>query len=189
MKKAFGFMLFDLFKKHKKRKKYLNYPESYSCSSNEVEFWGKGRIECGKDVQFGCFPSPDFRLKSYVEARCSEAAVKIGDGTVINNHSSIICRSTTIEIGKKCVIGTNFQCYDSDFHNLSALGREEHKPFEDSPVKISNNVFIGNNVIILKGVTIGENSVIGAGSVVTKSCESDSVYAGNPAKFIKKIEH
>ena len=41
--------------------------------------------------------------------------------------------------------------------------------------------------IILKGVTIGENSVVGAGSVVTKDIPSGEVWAGNPAKFIRKI--
>lgn len=57
-----------------------------------------------------------------------------------------------------------------------------------SPVVIGNNVFIGMNAIITRGVTIGDNVVIGAGSIVTKNCESNSVYAGNPAKRIMSIE-
>lgn len=55
-------------------------------------------------------------------------------------------------------------------------------------VKIGNNVFIGINSIILKGVTIGDNVIIGAGSVVNKNCESNSVYAGNPAKKICSLD-
>lgn len=43
------------------------------------------------------------------------------------------------------------------------------------------------NAIITRGVTIGDNVVIGAGSVVTKDCEGDSVYAGNPARKIMTI--
>ena len=57
-----------------------------------------------------------------------------------------------------------------------------------SPVTIGNNVFIGMNAIITRGVTIGDNVVIGAGSVFTKDCESNSVYAGNPARKIMSIE-
>lgn len=57
-----------------------------------------------------------------------------------------------------------------------------------SPVNIGNNVFIGMNAIITRGVTIGDNVIIGAGSVVTKNCESNSVYAGNPAKKIMTVE-
>lgn len=55
-------------------------------------------------------------------------------------------------------------------------------------VTIGNNVFIGMNSIITRGVTVGDNVVIGAGSVVVKDCESDSVYAGNPAKKIMSIQ-
>lgn len=55
-------------------------------------------------------------------------------------------------------------------------------------VTIGNNVFIGMNAIITRGVTVGDNVVIGAGSIVTKDLESNSVYAGNPAKKIMSIE-
>lgn len=57
-----------------------------------------------------------------------------------------------------------------------------------SPVKIGSNVFIGMNSVITRGVEIGDNVIIGAGSVVTHNCESDAVYAGNPAKKIMTLE-
>ena len=41
---------------------------------------------------------------------------------------------------------------------------------------------------MLKGVTIGENSVVGAGSVVTHDVPKNEVWAGNPARFVKKID-
>lgn len=53
---------------------------------------------------------------------------------------------------------------------------------------IGNNVFIGMNTLILRNVKIGDNVIIGASSVVTQNCESGTVYAGNPAKPIMKIE-
>lgn len=57
-----------------------------------------------------------------------------------------------------------------------------------APVVIGNNVFVGTNAVILKGVTIGSNVIIGAGSVVTGDCESNSVYAGNPARKICTLD-
>lgn len=61
------------------------------------------------------------------------------------------------------------------------------RSFRD-PIKIGNNVFIGYGSIILPGVHIGDNIVIAAGSVVTGNVASNSVYGGNPAKFIKSID-
>lgn len=53
---------------------------------------------------------------------------------------------------------------------------------------IGNNVFIGWGSIILGGSTIGNNVIIGAGSVVSGVIESDSVYAGNPARKIMSLD-
>lgn len=55
-------------------------------------------------------------------------------------------------------------------------------------ITIGNNVFIGINTIITRNVTVGDNVIIGAGSVVTKDCVANSVYAGNPARYIMSTE-
>ncbi|TDH69510.1 hypothetical protein CCR75_005048 [Bremia lactucae] len=54
-------------------------------------------------------------------------------------------------------------------------------------ITIEDDVWIGGNAVILPGMTIGYGAVIGAGSVVTKDVPPMSVYAGNPAKFIKTV--
>ena len=56
------------------------------------------------------------------------------------------------------------------------------------PVVIGSHVFIGMDTVITRGVTIGDHVIIGTGSVVTKDCESNSVYAGNPARRICSME-
>ena len=53
-------------------------------------------------------------------------------------------------------------------------------------VYIGDDTFIGTNTIISKDVRIGNNCIIGAGSVVTKDIPDNEVWAGNPARFIKK---
>lgn len=40
----------------------------------------------------------------------------------------------------------------------------------------------------MPGVNIGDNVVVGAGSIVTKSLESNGIYAGVPARKIKTLE-
>lgn len=45
---------------------------------------------------------------------------------------------------------------------------------------------VGAGAIILPRVKIGEGAIIGAGSVVTKNIPSYEIWAGNPARFLKK---
>ena len=65
-----------------------------------------------------------------------------------------------------------------EFLNYTKIGR----------VSIGDNVFIGAESVVLPNVNIGDNVVIGANSTVTKDITSNSVYAGNPAKFICTID-
>ena len=62
-----------------------------------------------------------------------------------------------------------------------------HCTYQKHPTKIGNNVSIGSNATILP-VSICDDVVIGAGAVVTKNITEPGVYAGNPARFMKKIE-
>ena len=43
--------------------------------------------------------------------------------------------------------------------------------------------------MILGGVTISDRAVIGAGSVVTHDIPPDTVWAGNPARFLRNIDN
>lgn len=51
---------------------------------------------------------------------------------------------------------------------------------------IGNDVWLGIRTIVQGGVTIGDGAVIGAGSIVTKSIGPYEIWAGNPARFIRK---
>lgn len=58
--------------------------------------------------------------------------------------------------------------------------------FDHDIVLIKKEAFIGTGTIITKPVTIGERAIVGAGSIVTKNIPDDEVWAGNPARFIRK---
>ena len=55
--------------------------------------------------------------------------------------------------------------------------------------KIGNYVTIGLNATVMPKIEIEEGAFIGAGAVVTKNIKKNEVVVGNPAKFLKHIEH
>ena len=55
-------------------------------------------------------------------------------------------------------------------------------------VYIGDDTFIGMGTLICNDVRIGKNCIVGAGSVVTKNIPDNEIWAGNPARFIKKRE-
>jgi acetyltransferase-like isoleucine patch superfamily enzyme len=64
---------------------------------------------------------------------------------------------------------------------------EEQGSGVDKSIVINEGAWIGGNVTILPGVIIGEHAVVGAGSVVNKDVPEYTLFAGVPAKLIKKI--
>lgn len=63
---------------------------------------------------------------------------------------------------------------------------DERLPLMVGDMVIENDVFIGARAIVLPGLLVREGSVIGAGAVLTKDTNKWGIYAGNPARFIKK---
>ena len=106
--------------------------------------------------------------------------VHIGHNTKISSHS-FICELVTI--GSNCFIGHGVMFTNDLFKTGKRSGGDKKKWF---PTTIKNNVLIGSNATILP-VKICEGSVIGAGSVVTKDIKTKGIYAGNPAKLLRKL--
>lgn len=117
------------------------------------------------------------------------ATLIIGDNVGIS-ATAFVC-SNHIEIGNNVKIGGNTVIYDTDFHSIDPQLRmnanTDKKNTKNAPVKIGNNVFIGAHSTILKGVEIGDDAIVGAGSVVTKDIPMREIWAGNPAKYIRKV--
>jgi acetyltransferase-like isoleucine patch superfamily enzyme len=55
-----------------------------------------------------------------------------------------------------------------------------------SPVTVEDGVDLGIGSILLPGLRVGEGAVIGAGSVVTRDVPAYEVWAGVPARFLRK---
>jgi acetyltransferase-like isoleucine patch superfamily enzyme len=151
-----------------------------------AQFIGRGSILLDQ-VNIGVWPSPHFLTgHAYFEARHSDSCIKIGKNTFLNNNAVIIADKGAIDIGERCLIGTNFYAADSDFHGLELENRNNGN-YIHADVSIGNDVFIGNDVRILKGVKVGNGAVIGSGSLVVKDVAEHTIHAGIPAKFIRNV--
>lgn len=145
------------------------------------------KITIGRNVRlisgYGNFVGGSERI-SFQTGQSGE--IRIGENTGISN-TTIISQSSII-IGADVFIGGGTKIYDNDFHPITSYDRK-HNPTQipTAPIHIKSGAFIGGHCVILKGVTIGHGAVVGAGSVVTRDIPDEEVWAGVPARFIKKL--
>lgn len=109
----------------------------------------------------------------------------IGNGTWIGQQC-FFHSAGGIEIGENVGIGPGVKILTS-YHQDEGVGH----PIIMSEtiakkVVIGQGSDIGINTVILPGVTIGEEVQIGAGAVVTKDVPEREVWAGVPAKKLRK---
>ena len=110
---------------------------------------------------------------------------------LIIGSNSYIAPNTTIDLRDKVTIKENATISPNVLiltHSNSNNDLSRIYPYKHKEVVIGKNSWICAGAVILCGVKIGDNSVVGAGSVVTKNVDSNSLFAGIPAKKIKEIK-
>ena len=138
----------------------------------------------GEDTYIGCFTNiygskigESCKIGSFVEIQKDSF---IGNKVIISSHS-FIC--SLVEIQDNVFIGHGVMTVN-DLHPPSKKRTGSDNLWRKTLIK--KGAVIGSNSTILP-VIIGENSLIGAGSVVTKNIPDNEVWAGNPARFLKKL--
>ena len=109
--------------------------------------------------------------------------VELGPGTVIMPNVSV--SSGTI-FGKCCLLMVN-----ATIGHNNEIGNYCHFAAQcctSSFIKISDGVHIGLNATIRENLKIGKNSTLGMGSVLLENIGENEIWAGNPAKFIRKAK-
>lgn len=106
--------------------------------------------------------------------------VRIGKDVIIM-PGCLMMSAGGITIDDRAMIAANVQLISNN-HDLY-----QRSIITCKPVHIGKNAWIGAGATILPGVTVGDNAVVGAASVVTKNVAPDTIVAGNPAKFIRRI--
>ena len=125
---------------------------------------------------YDCTIGDDSFVGPFVEV---QKGATIGKRCRIQSHS-FICDLVTI--GDDCFISHGAMFINDPF----ATGGPAGKPQLWRPTKLGNRVSIGTNATILP-VTICDHVVIGAGAVVTKDITVSGIYAGNPARLLRRL--
>ena len=140
-------------------------------------------VICGENVViyelanlYDCTLADEVFVGPFVEI---QGNTQIGKGTKIQSHT-FICEYVTI--GEGCFIGHGVMFANDLFRD----GKPDPNRENWGRITIGNGVSIGSGATIL-AVSICDGCVIGAGSVVTKSTTVKGVYAGNPARLLRRL--
>lgn len=110
-----------------------------------------------------------------------ESGVSINENVFLHAAGKII-------IGENSTLSYGTTVLTTSYDVSKWLDDKNNKAHIEDEVIIGKNVWLSANVTILSGVEIADGVVVGAGAVVNKSLTTpDSLYAGVPAKFIKKL--
>ena len=150
----------------------------------KVQHAGIVNVDFGDDVTvvqpvnlYGCRIGDKTFVGPFVEI---QKGATIGKGCRIQSHS-FICELVTI--GDDCFVSHGAMFINDLFVTGSPADSKELW----RGTKLGNRVSVGTNATILP-VTICDNVVIGAGAVVTKDITIPGVYAGNPARLLRRLQ-
>jgi acetyltransferase-like isoleucine patch superfamily enzyme len=127
---------------------------------------------------YGCTIDDDAFVGPFVEIQQNAT---VGKRTRVQSHA-FICELVTI--GDDCFI-SHGAMFINDLFQDGGPAPDGRQDLWKATV-VGSDVSIGTNATILP-VTICDNVVVGAGAVVTKDITEPGVYAGNPARLIRKL--
>lgn len=154
----------------------MSVPQIITACIRDVKFGERVRIIEPANV-YECTIGSDCFIGPFVEI---QKGVVLGSHCKVQSHA-FICELVTI--GDHCVISHGVMFINDTF---ATGGPAKGDRTLWKPTRIGNHVSIGTNSTILP-VTICDHVVIGAGSVVTKNISLPGIYAGNPARLLRKL--
>ncbi len=116
--------------------------------------------------------------------------IMVGDNNGWGENVNVITEEgTTITIGSDCQVAVDVVIRTSDGHSI--ISNETNKRINPAlDITIEDRCWMGENVKILKGAIVRADCIIGASTIVTKGVyESNSIFAGNPIRQVKKDVH
>lgn len=160
-----------------------------SLKVQKLSNWSYNKL-AAIEIGEGPWVGPFTEVTVYSKSPRSNVAGKLvlGKGSIVSAGCNIRASGGVIAIGANSGIGPNSVLVAANH----AIGPDKiylrcEWDEERTGVTIGDNCWIAANCVILPGVTVGDNAIIGAGSIVNKSVPANEIWAGAPARFIKKI--
>jgi acetyltransferase-like isoleucine patch superfamily enzyme len=147
-------------------------------------------VRLGDDVRlaayinaYGCSIGDRTKVGTFVEVQKNAS---IGADCKISSHT-FVCEGVNIEDGVFIGHSVTFinDRFPSAVNTDGSLQTEADWSVEST--RVCKRASVGSGSTILCGITIGEGAMIGAGSVVTKDVPAGELWAGNPARFMRKV--
>jgi acetyltransferase-like isoleucine patch superfamily enzyme len=154
----------------------VNAPIVRRSGIRDVEF-GENVVVVEPTNMYECVIGSGCVIGPYCEIQSN---VVVGARTKIQSHT-FIC--SLVEIGQDVFIGHGVM-FVNDLFQKGGPAKGDTSKWRHT--KVGNRVAIGSNATILP-VEIEDGCVIGAGAVVTRDLRIAGIYAGNPARLLRKI--
>lgn len=157
--------------------------DNYNRIAPDVALGEGVRLACFINA-YGCRIGDRTKVGSFVEIQKGAA---IGADCKISSHT-FICEGVTI--GDGVFVGHNVT-FTNDLYPraVNADGSlQTEADWQVVPTVVRDRASIGSSATLICGIEIGEGALVGAGSVVTKSVPAGELWAGNPARFIRKLK-
>jgi len=153
----------------------------YCCIGADVSLGRNVKIHAFVNL-YGCRIGDDTRIGTFVEV---QKGASIGKRCKISSHT-FICEGVTIE--DNVFVGHNVTFVNDRYPRaVNPDGRPKgERDWTVVPTRVERGASIGSGVTILCGLTIGADSIVGSGSVVTRDIPAGEIWAGNPARFLRK---
>lgn len=154
----------------------VGQPQILSSGIVDVRFGENVRLVQPVNL-YGCRIGDDSFIGPFVEIQRDAV---IGKRCRIQSHA-FICGLVTI--GDDCFISHGAMFINDRFAiGGPAQGRRDLW----RPTRLGHHVSVGTNATILP-VSICDHVVIGAGAVVTRDLTEPGIYAGNPARLVRRL--
>ncbi len=111
--------------------------------------------------------------------------LELGFGTVAYGLRVWVSTGRQLKIGERCLFSEGVTVRTTDHHSIFDIDLMEQLN-EAKDVTLEPDVWIGYDVAIMKGVVIGRGSIVGAKSVVNGPVPAFELWAGCPARMIRR---